>query len=331
MTAQRTQHPWSSEALFNKALLHVGEMDRYTPNDWQFGLSSSLALELLARAALAHVAPVLLANGDDWHNVHYALGHSSTKKGFTPTSATTKKVLPILKELLRDFNKELCDFCAIHCARRNAELHSGEEAFAGLGTSAWLPKLYATCEVFLRSMGKNLGDFFRDPGSVQTTIAALRDTAAKAVAQEIETHKKIWNAKSPNDQKLAHEQAVVWATRHSGHRVACPACDSPAMIRGSGQGSVTTLVDADEDEVVQKQTMLPSSFECVACGLKISGLSKLSACGLGDAFTATSTLSPAEFFDLHTDEELEEARGISEEPEFEEDFNEYGRTQDPGE
>lgn len=129
----------------------------------------------------------------------------------------------ILKELLRDFNKELCDFCAIHCARRNAELHSGEEAFAGLGTSAWLPKFYATCEVFLRSMGKNLGDFFRDPGSVQTTIAALRDTAAKAVAQEIETHKKIWNAKSPNDQKLAHEQAIVWATRHSGHRVACPA------------------------------------------------------------------------------------------------------------
>ena len=40
---------------------------------------------------------------------------------------------------------------------------------------------------------------------------------------------------------------------------------------------------------MQRQTMLPSSFECLACKLKISGISKLSACGLGDAFTATST------------------------------------------
>lgn len=69
--------------------------------------------------------------------------------------------------------------------------------------------------------------------------------------------------------------------------------------------------------------MLPSSFECVACGLKISDLSKLSACGPGDAFTATSTSSPAEFFGLHTEDELDEARAVSYEPEWEPDFNEY--------
>jgi hypothetical protein len=175
-------------------------------------------------------------------------------------------------------------------------------------------------------MDKKLDDFFGDPGSVQAMIATLRDTAAKAVAQEIEAHKKIWKDKSPEEQKLAREQAVVWATRHTGHRVLCPACESPAIIRGSRQGTVTTLVG--EDEVEQKQTMVPSSFECIACGLKISGLSKLIACDLGDAFIATSTLSPAEYFGLHTDEELDEAeaRGIaSGEPEFEEDFNEYGR------
>ena len=69
--------------------------------------------------------------------------------------------------------------------------------------------------------------------------------------------------------------------------------------------------------------MLPSSFECTACGLRISGLSRLAACGLGDAFTATSTRSVAEFFGLHSDEELEEARAEAAEPEYEEDFNEY--------
>jgi hypothetical protein len=297
-------------------------MERNTADDWRFAFWSSLSLELLARAALAYVSPTLLANRKDWRNTYHALGHPATAKGFTPNSVITGEVLSILKELLRDFTEELFDFCAIHCARRNAELHSGEAAFAGLGTSTWLPKFYASCEVFLRFMDKNLGDFFSDPDSVQAMIVALRDTAAKAVAREIEAHKKIWKDKSADDQKLAREQAVVWATRHKGHRVACPACESPAIIRGSGQGSVTTLID--EGEVVQKQTMLPASFECVACGLKISGLSKLSACDLGDAFIATSTLSPAEYFELHTDEELEEARASSGEPEFEEDFNELG-------
>jgi hypothetical protein len=68
--------------------------------------------------------------------------------------------------------------------------------------------------------------------------------------------------------------------------------------------------------------MLPSSFECIACGLKILGLSKLSACGLGDAFSARSTYSAAEFFGLYTEEEIEEAR--KEPPDhYEEDFNEF--------
>jgi len=165
---------------------------------------------------------------------------------------------------------------------------------------------------------------------VQVMIAAFKDTAAKAVAKEIEVHKDIWKNKAPADQELAREQAGLWATRHMGHRVACPACENPAIVQGSGQGSVTTLIDED-NEVVQKQTMVPSSFECIACGLKISGLSKLSACGLGDAFIATSILSPAEYFDLHTEEELEWARATSAEPEFEEDFNEYGRASEPQE
>ena len=69
--------------------------------------------------------------------------------------------------------------------------------------------------------------------------------------------------------------------------------------------------------------MLPSAFECIACGLRISGFSKLSAAGLGDAFTATSTFSVPEYFGLHTDEELEEARaeGLPGR-DWEDDFNE---------
>jgi len=119
-----TQHPWSSEALFNKALLYVGEMERYTADDWKFGFWSSLSLELLARAALANISPTLLANRNDWRNIYHGLGYPPQKKGFTPTSVTTGELLTMLNEVLPEFISELRDFCITHCARRNAELHT---------------------------------------------------------------------------------------------------------------------------------------------------------------------------------------------------------------
>jgi hypothetical protein len=128
-----THHPWSVDALFNKALLYVGEMERLTAGDWRFGLWSSLSLELLARAALANISPTLLANisNKEWRNINYALGNPPTKRDFKPSSATSAEVFSMLNELLPEFSKELQSFCALHCANRNAELHTGEERLSG--------------------------------------------------------------------------------------------------------------------------------------------------------------------------------------------------------
>lgn len=168
-------------------------------------------------------------------------------------------------------------------------------------------------------MGRSLSDLFSDAEGAQAMIDALGDATAKAVNQDIKAHKQVWANKTEAERKTAAAQASVWATRQAGHRVECPACNSLALIQGKPAGPVATSVQ--EDEVVQRQTMSPSSFECVACGLRILGLSKLSAAGLGDAYTAKSSFTAAEFFRLYTEEELEEARNAT--PEFEEDFNEY--------
>ena len=319
MTATPVRHRWSSDALFSKALLYVGEMEHHTANDWQFGLWAALSLELLARAALAQVSPTLLADGRDWRNIYDALGHAPTATRFSPTSVPTNEVFARLREVIPAFRPELVDFCITQLARRNGELHSGEEVFATLGTSEWLPRYYAACKVLLEFMGKALGDIFRDPKSAEEMIAMLEDTAAKAVKQDINAHRQVWQNKTDEERTVAMAQAVASATRPKGHRANCPACGSAALIHGAPQGPVSTQMD--EDMITQRQTMLPSSFECSACGLRISGLSKLSACGLGDAFTATHSFTPAEFFGLHTEEELEEAR--AQQPEWDEDFNEY--------
>lgn len=321
MTAELTLHSWSTDALFSKALLYVEEMERYTAEDWRFGFWASLSLELIARAALSHFSPTLLANGKNWRNVYHALGNLPTALGFTPTSVTTAEVMSILKEIVPDFTKELFDSCIKHSVRRNVELHTGEEAFAGLGTSSWLPHYYASCKVLLESMGKKLDDLFDNSKAAEDIAASLRDTAATEVQQDIEKHRNIWDRKGTEEKQTLLAQATSWASRHAGHRTTCPACKSPSLIRGSSHGDVATQIG--EDIVIQKQTMLPSSFQCVACGLRILGLSKLTACGLGDAFTATTRTSVAEFFGLHTDEEIEQARAEGSEPVWEEDFNEY--------
>jgi len=311
-------HPWSEDALYAKAVLYIERMESFTAEDIEFGFWSALTLELLARAALAHVSPALLANGENWRNIVYANGGEPTAKKFSPTSIGTKEVIVRLGELVPSFTLEIMGFCNKHIERRNSELHTGELAFMNLGTSEWLPKFYWACDVLLKSMGRSLSTFVTNAAECQALIDSLQDAAAKAVEQDIKAHAQVWNNKGEKSQQKAGTQAATWATRHAGHRVECPACKSPALLQGTPAGSVATKVS--EDDVVQKQTMQPSAFECVACGLRISGFSKLSACGLGDAFTAKSVYSPAEFFGLHTEDELNEAR--NEVPEYEEDFNE---------
>src|SRR5215213_3362116 len=111
MTTSATPHPWSEETLFTKAVLYVERMESHTADDWQFGFWSALSLELLARAALAHISPVLLADGKEWHNLVHALGHAPTTKKFSPTSVGTKDVFARLNELVPEFNIEISGFC----------------------------------------------------------------------------------------------------------------------------------------------------------------------------------------------------------------------------
>ena len=315
------QSTWEADTLFSKSQLYIEQMESSTADMWQYGLWSSLCLELLSRAALSNISPTLLSDAKNWRNLMHALGKEPTSKKFYPISISTSEVLARLKELLPEFTNEIAGFCSQHMNRRNSELHSGEMVFNALGTSEWLPKFFLACKVLLESMDKNLSDFLEDPDLALSMIASLEDAVAKAAQQDINAHAKVWLNKEQKEKEKSILQATAWATRHAGHRVKCPACDSPALLVGSSSGPVTTTITED-DEVVQRQTMLPSSFECVACGLKISGYSKLSACKLGDVFTEKTFYSAAEYFELYTHDELEEVRN-EQQQDYEPDFNEY--------
>ena len=314
-------HEWSEQALFLKAKLYFQRMEDHTADDWQYSFWSSLSLELLARAALAHISPTLLADTGDWRNLAHAQGQKVTAAKFKPKSVSAMDVLLRLKELVPTFDDEIFGFCMHHANRRNAELHSGELAFANLGTSDWLPRYYSACDVLLKWMDKELEDVISQPKKARELIDAYRDATASSVKSDIKAYNKVWSNKSKVEKKKASSQAEVWATRHGGHRVECPSCKSQALLQGSPGGPMKVEMNEYKNEVIQRQEMWPSSFECIACGLRIGGLSQLSTVGLGDAFSAKYTRTLAEYVGLYTEDDLED--DYDEEPEFEPDFNEY--------
>ena len=85
MTNIAVDHPWSKDALFAKAKLYVSKMEEHPADQWEFGFWSALALESLARAALAHISPILLADAkNNWRNITHAMGEQPTTKKFSP-------------------------------------------------------------------------------------------------------------------------------------------------------------------------------------------------------------------------------------------------------
>lgn len=295
--ATKIQHPWSADALLAKSQRFFEQMLRHTRDEWQYAHWSTLALELLARAALAKVSPTLLAESKDWDNVYYALGHTPKTKKFIAHSITVSEVFKRLSVVVSGVTSDMVDFGSLHMNRRNEDLHTGSSAFDGLSSSKWQPEYFETCKALIESMGKDLVFMIgaTEAATAETMIDAFRDGSSKAVNKAIEEHKAKWAVLKSEEKAKLQSQATIWATRYDGHRVVCPACGSNAMVHGSPISA--PIRGLDGDDIVERQEYLPSRFECVACGLKISSFAQINACGLGDAYTSTSTYSASEYYD----------------------------------
>lgn len=291
-----TPTSWEKDALLIKAQKYSEQMLQYDPTDWQFVLFSSFSLEFLSRSALSNVSPVLLADQKNWHNLYHALGFEPNTKKFLPKSIIVADVLSRLGDIYPEFNSEIEAFCLAHTGMRNAELHSGNSPYEGLSQSSWLPNFYKACSVLLKTMEKELADLIGDDAAelASKLISAALDDAAKAVSGKIKSHKAVWDEKEKADKEKLAKQAEVWATKHVGHRVDCPACGSLAILQGEPIYAPTTTLE--DDTIIEKQRYLPNKFECIACGLKISGLSHLSQAGLGDVFINKNEYDAAEYY-----------------------------------
>ena len=158
-SAAKTPHPWSSDSLFAKAQRYAEEMLSHDRDDWRFAFWSTLTLELLARAALAHVSSALLADSKDWTHLYFA--DRIRTQG-------TKICAQVYRHLLR-VRAAPRNSCEVRVATRKLRCSPslptkrrartlGGTPFDSIAAAEWLPLFYEACEILISRNGREHGD-----------------------------------------------------------------------------------------------------------------------------------------------------------------------------
>jgi hypothetical protein len=304
---------WDQKSLWDKARLFMEKASKVDKSSSEFGLWSAMGLELLARAAIAKISPTLLADPDkDHRHLLHVLGLGS---GAAPKSIAMSQVLALCKSLINSFTEDEHKIATALINRRNEELHSGSAAFAEFRTQQWISGFYRCCKILAESQGESLLTLFGGDEAKGAEVVLLETqgiVAAKA-KEQISAHRRVYENKDKAEQDkltaLANEQSDI-LSHQKHHRVKCPACASTATVQGDPFGPA--LVENTETEVVVRQSVMPTKFQCLACGLKLSGYGELMSAGVADHFTHRTNVSPEDYYGLVDPEDGDTMRDYAE-------------------
>jgi hypothetical protein len=297
---------WERDPLWAKARLFVERAIEFQRDDPFFGLWCSFGLEALARAAIANISPVLLAEPDRDHKyLLHAIGRGSER--IARKSIDTARILNLCLELIESFTKDHLTVCLALVNRRNEELHTGEAAFAAYQTNQWIAGFYSACNSLCVSLGESLESLFgEDEAKVaRTVLEGDRNATKQRVLSKISSHKTVFQSKSEQEREktLADAEKEANSLAYQGyHRVKCPACGGTAIVKGTAFGKENV---SDEDgDIVVRQAVSPTLFSCSACQLKLEGYAELEVCGLGGYYTRRTTFTPSEYYGLIEPDDL---------------------------
>lgn len=148
-------HPtaWDSDGLRAKATVYFERAFTHDHDDPLFAFWCHLALEQLARAAVAKVNPALLAGNRRPDSLLYGLGVVEADP-FTVESVSSFAVYSLCGRLVPGFGPAEQKVCEEARRRRNAELHSAIAAMEDL-PRGWVGRFFAACRVLGRAEAKN--------------------------------------------------------------------------------------------------------------------------------------------------------------------------------
>ena len=297
---------WNYHSLYEKAKHFVRKgLDHPDSDSTEVPLWCILALELLARATLARVNPVLLV---DLKSEDSLLSICGITEPPNATSATTNTVLSRCTKVSSSFTDREKKQCATWMGWRNKELHTGSSPFRGLSKKDWQPEYFRICAILLAQNESDMEDFLGTPsarmaeGMIESLSKKIRDEANAEISEKSEDFRKLKPQERLKKISVGSEKAnslpkkiLLKSGQFVGIRVvACPSCEGEAAVIGS---AVHSSSPRDESgKFVQESTWLPVSLRCSCCDLKFIGHAYVAALGLGEPFTTKDVLDPIDYY-----------------------------------
>ena len=287
--------PYDHEAMWLKAKVFLNRaMDPGPDRSFdEQALWASAALELLGKAALARVSPLLIAEPtEDGANLLIATGLIEGTAQFTSVRAST-----IFKRCQRAFRPFSAPDALKFANARNEYLHGSEMGFMTLAPQAWWPRYWALASILVTAQDCDIEDLV-GPDRVSVVEAHLEQNAKNV---ENRTEALISRAA----QRLAQYKAgtlpariqAEWRTNPNltislsySTTETCPACGTAGTLEGDDDSDKSYEVDYDDEygyTNVSATISVPAEyFSCPACHLVLDGYELISQAGLPDTFTA---------------------------------------------
>ena len=278
------------------SLLSAGEMEMCQ-------LWASLALELVGKAALAKIHPVLVADPQDVDSLFAACGRSFST---TRKSIMAKTVFERLRHVTPNFMQGDKDFCMEMANRRNAELHSGELPFAGMREGAWIPKFWRVCKLVLEAQDKTLTDWIGSREAAKAEAAIQTVKTAEVVEGKLRTAADTFEKSYPTNGAKNLVRATTKFVNTSWqplfgrsfadafHAHECPVCKCEAAVRGERWNEEVSTIELPDEPWMElvKTTYVTSGFRCTVCKLKIDGHDEMDSAGFEREFVVTEERQP---------------------------------------
>lgn len=160
----------SAEALLGKSRVYASRalQAKGSKDSEVYQIWAALALELLGKAQLAGIHPCLVVETENTNSLLEACGVETDTKVKTISAHV---VFARLKHTVEKFGTPHAEACKIISSRRNAELHSGQAAFAGMGDKDWEGQFWSTAQLILASMDLELEDWVGSDSKIPATLA----------------------------------------------------------------------------------------------------------------------------------------------------------------
>jgi hypothetical protein len=291
--------PYDYSALWLKAKLFLNHaMDEKEPRSYdERALWAALALELLAKAALARVSPLLVAAPtEDGTNLLIASGLVAGDARFNSVKART--LYSRCHKAFKPFNEREAQ--AITNAR-NEYLHGSGVGVTGIPPAVWWPKFWAQASILVNALDKTTVDL------VGPERAAIVETHLAQNKQNVAHRLEMLIARAR--QRLAQHQsgdlparvAAEWArpvhleaglSHRSAH--ACPACGASGVLEGEYIDEAEPRYEQtteDNYDAWMELTVAADHFSCETCRLVLDTYELLEEAGLPSSFEDTGDMA----------------------------------------